>query len=400
MWFAPLKPLQDDIFCGKIPESDFHTTMNIAINARVLTERAGGPARYTRNLIRELTLIDRRNTYYLLMNEDMRFDFPLPDNFIRAIRRTNIRTFYDYIYLPFFSWRNDIDLWLFPKNTYSPMIKGKKIPVYHDIIYFEKELGFREFKFFDNLHHTVMIPVAARHSSINLTVSDYTADRMKTLLGIPEEKIRIVKEGVESSFRRINDRDRMDKLVTKYGLHTPFFFYSGSLSPRKNMLRVIRAFQKCADVLRHNLYFTGGDSWRDNAVFQYIENNNLSHRVKKLGFISDEELVTMYNLADCYLYPSLYEGFGLPILEAQACGCPVITSTATSCPEVAGEGALLIDPYNEDEIASAMMNIANNNGLREKLIEKGLRNCSVFSWEKTASAVLQLFSELENTPPK
>ncbi len=366
--------------------------MNIVINARVLNERQGGPARYTMNVIRELAAIDRTNRYHILMYDFMDFNFPLPENFIVKVVHLRSKMFFDYLFIPLFSWLNRIDVFLFPKNTFSPLVRGKKIPVYHDIVYFE-DFDFREFKFFDNLHHKMMIPVAARLSRIDLTVSDFTASRMKSLLRIRPEKIRVVKEGVEPHFKKISDKKKLKETSEKYRLRTPFFFYAGSLSPRKNMVNLIRAFIKIKDSIPHVIYFTGGESWLDSEVHDMITANGLQNRIIKLGFISEEELVIMYNLADCYLYPSLYEGFGLPILEAQACGCPVITSSASSCPEVAGEGALYVDPRDVDDIARAMLRIVKDKKLKQSLITSGSKNCRNYTWEKTARGILEVFNE-------
>jgi glycosyltransferase involved in cell wall biosynthesis len=364
--------------------------VNIAINARVLNERQGGPARYTLNVIRGLAAIDTVNRYHILMYDSLSFDFPLPKNFSVKIIRLRSKLFFDYIYIPLFSWMRRIDIFLFPKNTFSPFVRGKKIPVYHDIVYFE-DFDFREFKFFDNLHHKIMIPVAAKFSWIDLTVSDFTASRMKSLLHIRSEKIRVVKEGVEGHFKKTTDKIKLARTVKKYNLRTPFFFYAGSLSPRKNMPNIIRAFQKIKDTIPHVIYVTGGDSWLDSEVHGMIMKNALSDRIIKLGYISEEDLVTMYNLADCYLYPSLYEGFGLPILEAQACGCPVITSSVSSCPEVAGSGAIFVDPHDPDEMARAMARIVRDKKLRNRIVKAGLKNCKQYTWDKTARSVHSIF---------
>ncbi len=371
--------------------------MIIAINCRVLTERAGGPARYTRNMIRELASLDSKNTYHLVFNRGYDFDFTLPPNFKVFTIKSETRFIFDYFRLPLFAWRNRADVFVFPKNTFSPLIPGRKIPVYHDIVYFEKDLNFREFGFFDTLHHTLMIPVAARFAAVNLAVSDFTASRMRELLGIDDRNIRVIKEGVESVFREIPDKKYLKAVEEKYSLRRPFFFYSGSLSPRKNMVRVLEAFAGITREVPHSLYFTAADSWRDDAVFRVIEEHGLRDRVRRLGYLDDGELAAMYNLADAYLYPSLYEGFGLPILEAQACGCPVVTSTAASCPEVAGEAALIVDPYRVEEIAGAMLRLARDGNLRKRLIVKGLENCRRFSWRKAAAELIRLFEELGET---
>ena len=369
--------------------------MNIAINARVLNERQGGPARYTLNIIRELAAIDKKNSYTLLMYESKNFDFQLPVNFTVKIVRLRSKLFFDYVYIPLYSWINKIDIFFFPKNTFSPLVRGNKIPVYHDIVYFE-DFDFREFKFFDNLHHRIMIPIAAKFSKIDLTVSEFTASRMKELLKINPDKIRVIKEGVESRFKKIADEKKLAGVIQKYNIKRPFFFYSGSLSPRKNMVNMIKGFIKIKNAVPHTIYFTGGDSWLDRSVHDMIVENRLQQRIITLGYISEDDLVMMYNLADCYLYPSLYEGFGLPILEAQACGCPVITSRTSSCPEVAGNGALFVNPDNADDIADAMLRIVKDKNIRRMIVESGLKNCKKYTWRQTARKLLDLFQEIHD----
>src|SRR3990172_3161793 len=160
--------------------------MNIAINARVLNERQGGPSRYTLNIIRELASIDKRNRYHILMYGAPDFDFSLPANFTVRVVRLRSKLFFDYVYF--------------------------------------ENFGFREFKFFDNLHHKIMIPVAARFSYVDLTVSDFTASRMRELLGIKPEKIRVIKEGVGHVFKKITDTAALSRVIQKYDLKRPFLF--------------------------------------------------------------------------------------------------------------------------------------------------------------------------------
>lgn len=366
--------------------------MNIGINARVLTERKGGPYRYTVNVLRELSQIDRKNNYFLFVNDECDPGFALPANFQIIIKHTSSKIYFDYVYLPYISLKKNIDVWFFPKNTFCPMIRGKKIAVFHDIVYFEK-LGFREFNFFDNLHHTIMIPISGNFSFMNIAVSEYTALRMKELLKIPEARISIIKEGVEDKFCIISDRKILKKVQKRYGLRIPFFFYAGSLSPRKNMIGLLKAFNEIKEKIPHVIYYTGGYSWRDNEVLRFIDSHNLGSRVIKLGYVSDDDLVAIYNLADGYLYPSLYEGFGLPILEAQACGCPVITSTEASCPEVAGKGAIFVDPRNTAQIANAMIELSLKRALRKKIVQAGFANVKQYSWRRCAEQILEIFED-------
>src|SRR3989344_1924924 len=148
-------------------------------------------------------------------------------------------------------------------------------------------------------------------------------------------------------------------------------FYAGSISPRKNLKRLINAFNQVQDKIGHDLVITGNKLWGNKREMQMIKQNP---RIKVLGFIPDEDLPILYNLASLYVYPSLYEGFGLPILEAQASGCPVISSNASSLPEVAGKGALYFDPEKEGEIAKMILKLAGDDKLKDKLVKIGFEN--------------------------
>jgi glycosyltransferase involved in cell wall biosynthesis len=153
---------------------------------------------------------------------------------------------------------------------------------------------------------------------------------------------------------------------------------------------MLKSFNEVKNKIPHNFYLTGRAEWGGVEFTDYIEKNNLQKRVGKIGFVDEEDLPALYNLADIFLFPSLYEGFGLPILEAQACGCSVITSNISSMPEVANnENAILVDPYNEKEISQAILKITQNKNFKEKIIGKGQENVANFSWKKTASNILR-----------
>ncbi|MFW6025682.1 MAG: glycosyltransferase family 4 protein [Candidatus Woesearchaeota archaeon] len=175
--------------------------------------------------------------------------------------------------------------------------------------------------------------------------------------------------------------------MSKYSINKPFIFYVGSDVGRKNIKRLAKSFNSIEKQIPHELILAG------NIRRQYN-----SQRIKKIGYVNNEDLVQLYNQADLYVYPSLYEGFGLPILEAQACGCPVLTSNVTSMPEVAGYGAHIVNPYSEKEIAEGMEKILNDKKYREELIKKGFENVKRFSWEKTARDILKVCKDLSKNP--
>jgi glycosyltransferase involved in cell wall biosynthesis len=366
--------------------------MKIGINCRILNKRHGGPKRFSLNLIKALIKIDKKNTYYLILDKDFEFPFKLPKKFKKIKLKTKSILIFEYLNLPLFTYKEKIDYLILPNLTFAPYLKSKKLPVFHDIIYFEKDQK-REFRFFDNLHNKIMISICKKLSSSNLCVSEFTESRVKDILGL--KKTEVIGEGVEDSFKPITNKKKLNKIIKKYNLKVPFIFYIGSLSPRKNIKRLIFAFDSIKNEIPHNLYLFGGYSWLDKDIKELLNQEKYKDRVFKKGFIEEEDLPALYSLSTCFIYPSLYEGFGLPILEAQACGCPVISSNTTSIPEVGGNSIYFINPYNEDEIAKAILNITKDKKLREELIKKGYKNIKRFSWEKTARKVLNACKKIE-----
>lgn len=367
--------------------------MKIAINCRTLNKRHGGPKRYLLNLLIELFKIDKKNDYYLLLNKNFDFNGKLPSNFRKIILYTSSKLLFEYFLVPIYVNRNNFDLYFVPDAVFSPIIKARKIvTTYHDIIYFEKKQK-REFKFIENMHHKIMIPICKNLSSKNICVSNFTQKRSRKILNLKNSKV--ILEGIEEKFKPIKDKELIHKIIKKYNLKMPFIFYIGSLSPRKNPIRIIHAFNSIKHDIPHTLYFFGGYSWRDKEVLKLINNTN-DNRIEKKGFVNEEDLIYLYNAADLFVYPSLYEGFGLPILEAQACGCPVITSNLASMPEVANNSAILINPYNVKEISKVILKTIKDQKLKNDLVKKGLKNVKRFSWKKCARETLKVYEEICN----
>jgi glycosyltransferase involved in cell wall biosynthesis len=360
--------------------------MRIGFIARGLTK--GGVTRYIENVLRAF------DDSFLL--EDSLFLFTDREDFktiyknIKVIYINNSNKIYwDCIKVMPFLFKTKLDVVFYPKNIIPfthLLFRFKKINIVHDLAYFDKSLN--EYKLFDTLYMKAFMKLSCTFSDRIIAVSLATKKDIENVFKISSAKISVVHEGVEDKFKPQENKSFIQQTLLKYKIKEPFIFYCGSLSPRKNILRTLMAFNDIKDKVAHNIYLAGGQSWHDEEVRRYIK-DQLSDRVFIIGHISDEELINMYSSADLYLYPSLYEGFGLPILEAQACGCAVLTSDKTSCPEVAGEGSAIVDPLSKSEISNKMLEILENKNYKNLLIENGFKNVKKFNWTDSVKGLIQ-----------
>jgi len=355
--------------------------MKIGIVARGLTN--GGVARFIKNILIELDK-NKKNVYTLFTDDKNKIP-NLKNIKIKEIVGKN-KLYWDLFSLKKELKKSDLDAVIYPKNIIPfthKKLKFKKYNIIHDLAYFEKNLS--EYKFLDTLYMRMFMKNSCKIADLTFAISNFTKKDIISRLNVRKEKIIVINEGVEKNFKKINKKE-LNEIKNKFNLSKRFFFYCGSLSPRKNILRVLKTFNKIKNSISLNLYICSGQSWKDKEIVEYI-NNNLKERVHHLGKVSEKELIALYNMAEFFIYPSLYEGFGLPILEAQACGCPVITSNVTSCPEVAGEGALKINPYSEKDIKEGILKVLEKKH-RKQLIKKGFENLKRYSWEKTTEKIL------------
>lgn len=357
----------------------------IGIVARGITD--GGVGRFLKNILLEF---DKRKhfEFYLICNQEKIKNVKYKNIKIIFIPQKNKLKF-DYIDSYKKIKELNLDYVLYPKNiipTNHFKLKCKKYNIIHDLGYFEKSLN--AYPFLDTLFMKTFMKKSCKKSDLIFSVSESTKKDIIKRFGIDKNKIKVINEGIENNFKLIKNKKELDKTLDKLNIKLPFIFYSGEITPRKNIWRILKSFNKIKNKIPHNLYLTGGKIKNSKDILNYIE-DNLKNRVKILGYVSEKDLINLYNLADLYLYPSLYEGFGLPILEAQTCGCPVLTSNKTSCPEVAGKGALIINPYSETEIEKGILEILNNKKYKKELIKNGFENIKRFSWKKTADKILE-----------
>jgi len=237
---------------------------------------------------------------------------------------------------------------------------------------------------------------AVRQAHTIVAISQATADEILQLHPEAQAKVKVVHSGVAERFFAPPPDDALDG-VTLPPDGVPFILAAGKISPRKNIQGLLRALALIGDEIPHHLALTGGDGWDVEQIGAELDASGLGHRVHMLGFVSDDALRALYRRAAIYVHPSLYEGFGLTVLEAMANGVPVITSTTSSLPEVAGDAARLVHPSEPGDIAAAILDIVGSDTLAAELRAKGLARARSFPWSRTAEAMAEIYRQAAGT---
>ena len=237
----------------------------------------------------------------------------------------------------------------------------------------------------------------ADRMDVILTYSEHTKQDVVETLGVEADRIHVAPLAAHEQYRPVRDPKRLREVLAKHGLDgRPYIIYTGLIGARKNLSRLVEAFHLLKQEepsLEHRLVLAGGKDWLSEPIFETIRALRLEDDVKWLGYVPFEELPFLLGGADLFAFPSLYEGFGLPPLEAMSCGTPVVSSNASSLPEVVGDAALLFDPYQVKEMAEAIHRALTDVELRAELSRRGLERARLFSWEKTARITLAAYEE-------
>lgn len=363
--------------------------MRIGIAARGLDGR-GGVKQYIESLTSAFLKIDKENEYYFFYNSP-EFIGRYPEA-KEIVLNSSSKLFWDYYLLPKAARKYDIDVMLFPKNVLPFFIKCKSVIVIHDLAYYMAELN--AYPLIDRIYMQLMINSSVNRVNHIIAVSENTKKDIIKYTGVKDNKITVIHEASDKKYGIIKNEIELDRIRHKYGLNYKFILSHYSLSPRKNIKNLLLAFNRINHKIPHKLVLVGGGSFNSKIKNKLI--NNANSNVVNLGYVDDQDMPVLYNLADLFVYPSLYEGFGLPPLEAMACGCPVISSNVSSLPEVVGDASFMVDPYNVEELAKTIYEVLTNNKLREEKILKGFERKKLFSWEKCAGECLRIFKDILN----
>lgn len=240
-----------------------------------------------------------------------------------------------------------------------------------------------------------VVPWSVARAGHILADSESTKRDLLTLYGTPEEKISVLYSGVDANFQPVHDPEALDQVRERYSIgQAPFLFTVGTLQPRKNIQMLIRAFKPIALRSNYKLVIAGGKGWLYQQLLPEAQRQDLADRVHFIGFVDDADLPALYSAARVFVFPSIYEGFGLPILEAMACGTPVIASDASSLPEVTGEAGILLRPDDEAAWSRVMGELMEDSALRAKLREAGFRQARRFDWHRSAARLLEIYGAM------
>ncbi len=249
----------------------------------------------------------------------------------------------------------------------------------------------------DRLLFATLLPATLRRASAVITGSRHAQQEILKAYPYLADKVHVTLDAPGAMFHPTCQEELLQSMHARYGIHTAYILAVGNIQPRKNLVRLIKAFALIRQQIESvQLVIVGKAQWQSSAVYEEVKHLGLEQDIVFTGYVPDEDLALLYNAAQVFVYPSIYEGFGLPILEAMACGTPVVTSNTSSMPEIAGNAAILVDPYQVDEIQAAIQRILRDPDLSLSLSQEGLKRAEAFSWLGTARDTLRVYTSLIN----
>jgi glycosyltransferase involved in cell wall biosynthesis len=367
--------------------------MRIAIDARKLHDFGIGT--YIRNILLGLSRLDRDSEYIVLCRaEDLDQVGGLGANFRAVIESARPYSLGEQIRIPLSLVRERAHLFHEPHYVLPAATRCRAVVTIHDCIH----LMFPQYLPGSLAHFYARASMwtAVRRADRILTVSQASKRDILRFFDVAPEKVAVIYNAIDERFLAPPDAARMDLIRQRYQLSHPFLLYAGNIKPHKNLERLIDAFGRvrAGGLGDLHLIIIGDELSRYPALRQAVHRHRLDKVVRFLGFQSHDKLVAFYHLARVFVFPSLYEGFGLPPLEAMACGTPVVTSSLSSLPEVAGGAALLVDPYDPTSIAEGIRRAVEDESLREDLRQRGLARARDFSWAQSVGAIHRIYMEV------
>jgi glycosyltransferase involved in cell wall biosynthesis len=370
----------------------------IGIDYTSAVRQGAGIGRYTRSLIGALAERDRENDYVLLSAGRDPSRRTWPANF----RRRELPLTDRHLSIIWQRWRLPLPVELLAGRVaiyHSPDFvlpatwRARTVLTVHD-------LSFMRFPACSSppllAYLMEAVPRSVRRADLILADSENTRRDVIELLGVSPDRVHTLLLGVEDAFASQTAPEATQAALARYGIARPYILGVGTLQPRKNYPRLIRAYARLRERhgIDHQLVIAGAPGWLYEDVYATIAEHGLGEAVRITGFVAETDLPALYQAADLFAFPSLYEGFGLPILEAMACGTPVVTGNGSSLPEVAGDAALLVAPEDEDALADAIWRLLSDPSLCDTLVSRGYQRVRNFTWAKAAQQLLEAYATL------
>lgn len=364
--------------------------MRIGIDGHMLGDRSGGNESYYTNILRNM-IPEQGMEIFLFVKKDV--DVSEFQNKFTIVRFKETSAFKrNFIELPRLCKEHHLDLlhtqYFIPFFNPCPVVC-----TIHDICFEHYKNIFTKKEYF---RQKLLIPYAAKRSKAVFTVSNHAKNDIAETYSLPKEKLYVTYNAVNNKFCKMSDDDLNEaELRSKYQIgEERFLLCVGNLQPRKNLPRLIRAFRKYLQTKndKTKLVIVGKKAWMFDEILKTVLNG--TNDVVLTDYVSDTDLVRLYNAAQAFIYPSYYEGFGIPPLEALACGTPVAVANATSLPEVVGNAGVYFDPFDEEEIVAAIDSILNDVEVRKNSIEKSVERVEAFSWKKSANIIIETYKSV------
>lgn len=370
--------------------------MRIGINGLyLLPGEVGGTETYLRNLLSALEKVDKENEYIVFTNRENHDTFTFQSkNFKKHLCSISskskwFRVVWEQLWFPFIREMKSIDV-LFSPGYVAPVLSRKKhVVAIHDMLYkrYPNLVSRAKLVFWG-----VFVPLSVRKAQHIITFSEFSKTDIVRFLGADPERVTVTYAGINHYFPTEITTDVEAQVKEKYGINGSFILSVATLSPHKNLSGLLRAFSilRAQFQVETKLLLAGKNERSTDELNSVIAKLGLQRDVRLLGYVPTDDLAALYRLADCFVLPSLMEGFGYPVLEAMQMGCAVVCSNSASLPEVAGDAAIFFDPLNLDEMASSIDALLSDKELREEYRRKGRENIRRFSWEKTARETLHV----------
>lgn len=366
--------------------------MRVGIDARLVYYSQAGIGQYILHLANGLAKVDRENEYVLLQSRKDETTILEQPNFRRVSLWTPSHHRLERHSMNLELMRLGLDVLHSPDFIPPHRPSCQSVITVHD-------LGFLLYPHFltkESARYYGHIDQAVRWTDHIIAVSQNTKRDTVQHLGVPEDKITVVYEAANPIFRPIDRGEARQQVRNRHGVDGPFILFVSTIEPRKNVPTLLRAVSQLLQCYKEDvqIILAGGKGWLAEDAFAAVEQLKLDSRVHFVGRVSSEDLLYLYNAAELLAHPAFYEGFGLPPLEAIACGLPTIVSNVASLPEVVGDAGLLIDPHDVDELTVAMWRVLNDGELRREMREKGLRQAARFSWERAARETVAIYKKV------